>query len=262
MSRCLLLAIVLSACTSVSTPEPEPVVEPAPAPEVPAWKILAPSPLELEGEVAEAGVTGLAELVPKTMPDISSTDKDRAAVQTGIVAAYTVLGGRAVDKPQLLAQVRAMRAGMKTVGAGEGLLKSIDRYIEQIENDTAAREDFLKELDAQVQSSVPEEGWGPGDTTGPLLQAGAWLAGINLVSRKIVEMGDASAADTLLKREEVARFFLEYISGAEGSEKAGATSDAVARALTELAEVAGRETIGTDGAREIADTTGKLLELM
>jgi hypothetical protein len=196
------------------------------------------------------------------LPPISTTDKDRAALQTGMVAAYTVLGGRTIDKAQLLAQMKALRAGLATVGTGEGTLKAVDRFVEQVQNDTAAREDFLKELDAEVQMTVPEEGWGPDDTTGPLLQAGAWLAGIHLVSKRIVEMDDAAAADKLLRRDDVADFFLRYITSDEGAAKAGSTSEAAANALGQLKAIGQRETIGTAGAKEVADITGTLLELL
>lgn len=265
MTRSLLLVMALGACTGTSTPTPEPQPEPAPemapAP-VPTWEILAPSPLELEAEVAKAGVTGLDKLVPATMPAISTTNKDQAALQTGIVAAYTVLAGRTLPKDKLIAQIKAMRAGLATVGTGEGTLKAVDRFVEQIENDTAARDDFLKELDAEVQMTAPEEGWGPDDTTGPLLQAGAWLAGIHLVSKRIVEMNDATAADKLLQRDDVAAFFLKYIQTDEGAAKAGSTSEAVANALGQLKAIGEREAIGVEGAKEVADITGKLLELM
>ena len=259
--------LALLGCGGPAEPEvaPEPAAEAAPAPApATAWKVLAPSPLELAAEVKAAGIEqSLADLVPSTIPEgIASQEKDEVALQTGVVFAHTLLGGETTDKGVFLTQVRAMRSGMATIGSGEGLLRTMDRSIEQIQNDTAARADFLVELDAQVSNSVPEEGWGPEDTTGPLLQAGAWRAGLHIVAKAVVRADDAEAAEKLLRRPEVADFFLQYVEVGEGKEKAGVMSHGVAEGLTLLKEISSRETIGVDGAREAVDVTGKLLKLL
>ena len=172
------LAGALVGCGEVPAPKREPVPQvasPAPPPPpqgVPDWQILAPSPLDLEDEVRKSGVADtLADLVPAELPPTPPLDeRDRVAFRTGVVFAYTLLSGRSAKKPELLRNVRSLREGMAAIGTGAGLLSTMDRAIEQLQNDTASREDFLKELDDQVSSSVPEEGWAPNDTTGPLLQ--------------------------------------------------------------------------------------------
>jgi hypothetical protein len=151
---------------------------------------------------------------------------------------------------------------MAAIGTGQGLLNTIDRAIEQIENDTASREDFLQELDAQVSSSVPEEGWGPEDTTGPLLQAGAWMAGIHTVAKSVQRSGNAEAADRLLRRPDVTEFFLKYISSREGEEKMGPIHHAVHEALKDLDAVAQRQDIGLEGAAEAEKITADLMQLL
>lgn len=269
MRRAGWLVLVLVGCgpteTPAPTPEPAPVV--APEPEVAkasAIKVLAPSPLRLELEVREAGVADtLADLVPADGPkEPFGPDIDRAAMKTGVLFAYTMLGGRTSEKQVFLHQVRLMRGGMATIGAGQGLLSSMDRAIEKIQNDAGSRDDFLVQLDQEVQYSVPEEGWGPNDTSGPLVQAGAWLAGLNLVAQAVVRKDDAAAADKLLRRPEVTGFFLEYVKVGEGREKVDSTAGAVVGALTELDGVAKREKLTVEDAKQIVEITDKLLKLL
>ena len=246
---------------TVAAPAPDGDPAPAAAP-VQSWKILAPSPLDLQAEVKAAGIeTSIVDLVPTTVPEFGGEDKDQIAFRTGVVFAYTLLGGLESDKPLFLSQVKAVRLGMKNIGTGKGLLKTMGKAIEQIENDTGSRQDFLTEIDQQVSSSVPEEGWGPNDKTGPMLQAGAWLAGINVVAQAVVRADDAAAADKLLKRPEVADFFLKYATSSEGDAKAGVMSTPVTESLQKLKEISGRDHIGVDGAAEIVEVTQKLLEL-
>lgn len=259
----ILTALTLAGCDSPPPPAP---AAPPPPPAAPASpevaKILAPSPLKLEAEVREAGVAdALGDLVPVSPAEVTTDDKDRIAVRTGVVLAYAVLGGRETPKGPFVAQLRSARAGMAALGAGQGLLSTIDDSIGHIENDAASREDFLRELDNIVGYAVPEQGWGPSDNTGPLLQAGAWLAGTNVVARAIVRSGKAEAADKLLRRKDVAEYFRGYVRTA-GQEKAGAVAEQLDKTLTMMIEVAEKPTLGLEDATAVADATDALLKLL
>jgi len=257
-------ALTVAGCGSPPpAPKPEPKTD-APTPAAPSpeavSKILAPSPLKLETEVREAGVAeALADLVPSTPAEIDTADKDRVAVRTGVVLAYTVLGGKNTPKADFLVQLRSARNGMAALGAGAGLMSTIDDSITKVENDAASREDFLRELDGIVGYSVPEQGWGPDDRTGPLLQAGAWLAGTNVVARAIVRSGKAEAAEKLLRRKDVVNYFLGYAKGT-GQQKAGPIADQLVTTLNKLAEIADKPTLTLDDAQAVADATDALLK--
>jgi hypothetical protein len=149
---------------------------------------------------------------------------------------------------------------MAGIGAGPELLAEMDQALVHLENDTASRADFLDELDARVAAAVPAGGWGPGDTTGPLLQAGAWLACTNLVARAVVAEQDGEAARALLRRPEVARYFLGYVRSEEGAQKAGITSARVAETLLALERAT--EDPDLDDARTVAAATDELLGLL
>lgn len=257
----------LIACGSPPAPEAPPATPAAPEVAPPAApadvnKVLAPSPLKLEEEVRAAGVAdALADLVPTSPAEVTTDDKDRIAVRTGVVLAYAVLGGKTTPKADFVAQLKSARAGMAGLGAGAGLLSTIDDSIKHVENDAASREDFLRELDQIVGYSVPEQGWGPDDRTGPLLQAGAWLAGTNVVARAIVRSGKAEAADKLLRHKDVADYFLGYVK-AGGQEKAGPVADQLAATLTRMSEIAAKPTLTVEDAASVADATDALLKLL
>ncbi len=260
----LWIPLALGACDAPPAPPAEPAAPVVPAAPAPAEvsRILAPSPLKMEAAVREAGVAeALTDLVPTSPAEVGTEDKDRLAVRTGVVLAYAVLGGRNTPKADFVAQLKSARAGMAGLGAGAGLLSTIDDSIRHVENDAASREDFLRELDDIVGYAVPEQGWGPDDRTGPLLQAGAWLAGTNVVARAIVRSGKAEAADKLLRRKDVADYFLRYIR-TEGQGKAGPVADQLEKTLTQMAAVAEKPTLGVEDAQAVADATDALLKLL
>jgi hypothetical protein len=243
-------------------PQPEPVeaaaAEPAP---VNVNRVLSPSPLDIEADLREAGILEHVQgSVPADVPSVSGmSDQDLVAFQTGVLFANALLGGRTSEKDVFVAQIKGVREGMEVIGTGKGLLATMDNAIDQVVNDTASREDFLEELDAQVGMMVPEEGFGPSDTTGPMLQAGAWLAGINVVATAVVKSGNAEKADKLLRREDVATYFLGYLGTEEGKEKAGPMGEKVRDVLAKLGEISRRDTIGLEGAEEAKQLTHSLL---
>ncbi len=272
LTTILPLLALLSGC-SPDNPAPasgkatEPTTTPPPGPAAPLTdaqvsKVLAPSPLGLQREVKEAGVAGsLASLVPQMPAAPPAADKDRVALRTGVVLAYTILGGPGVHKETFLAQLREVRAGMVALGTGAGLLQTIDNCITQVENDTASRGDFLQALDDVAGYAVPEEGWGPNDKTGPLLQAGAWLAGTQLVAKAVVASGRADAADKLLRRPEVPAYFLGYLKG-EGATKAEGVGASLRATLTELDTLVRKPNLSLEDASAVVTATDGLLTLL
>jgi hypothetical protein len=269
--RHLPVLFLVGACWSTAS-QPEPAEPPAPAapvaatpaPEVQAWEVLSPSPLQIEHSVRDAGLgDSLADLVPTTLPAMpAQDDKDAVAFRTGVVFTYVLLSGRTADKPVFLAGLRSLRDGMATIGTGQGWLSEMDDAIVQVENDTASRDDFLDELNAMVESSVPEEGWGPTDKTGPLLQAGAWLTGMNLMAQAVVKAGDTAAADKLLRRPDIAEFYLRYIRTEEGASKASMGPAKIAESLEELRGLSSKESLSIDDAKRMVEVTDRLIAML
>lgn len=277
MRRLALLSLLtLAACFGETEPPAEapeaqaqaPATEPqaeAPSNTVDAKaeaRALSPSPLSLDRAVRTAGLeTALASLVPDRSFTMTEGSTDLAAVRTGVVLADAILGGEAAEKDLFLRRLKESRAGMVRLGMkdGQGVLNEVDGFIAAVENDTASRADFIESLDALIAMKVPEESWAPGDTTGPLLQAGAWLAGTNLVARAVVADKNAGAAGTLLHEEGVADYFIQYVRK-EGSDKApDAIVAELTRTLEELKGVASKPTLGVEDAQAVVNATERLL---
>lgn len=272
LASLLLLTLACSEPATDLEPAPPPPPPPAAAQHPPApaptegvvAKVLAPSPLEMESRLKQAGIVeDLAGLVPASRFSSAPGSVDVVAIRTGVRTADAVLVGRTEDKAAFLARLREIREGMASIGAGEGLLSSFDDVVRNVENDAASREDFVAELDAVTGSMVPEEGWGPQDTTGPLVQAGAWLAGTDLVAQAIVKAGSDAAADQLLRQPEVAGYFLAYAQG-PGAEKVPApVREVLVATLTQLQQTALREgPLTVADAQAVHDAASKLFNFL
>lgn len=229
-----------------------------------SWKVLSASPLQLELKVREAGLAAaLSQVLPSSLPPMPPTDeKDAVAFRTGVVFTIVLLSGRESDKDTFLSGVRSLRDGLAALGTGQGWMSQIDEAITFIENDAASREDMLKELDALIENSVPEEGWGPGDKTGPMVQAGAWLMGFHLTASAIVRADRADAADALLKRPDVAAFFLKYLETEDGASKASFLRRKIVEGLTELRALADKDGLTLDDVKRVEVVSGDLIKLV
>ena len=108
---------------------------------------------------------------------------------------------------------------MTQMKVGAGLLSTVKEMKISFDNNELSSKDLLEELDNIAALSVPEEGFSANDETGPLLQAGAWVAGVQLVSEAIKLENKLETADKLLRLKHVADYFLKYAEG-DGSNKA------------------------------------------
>ncbi len=262
----LLPVFALLACETAepqSAPDVAPATETAPASTPDATRALVPSPLEIEAAVIKAGISGgLASEVSDRVPSTSGDDPNATAVRAGVALSDAIFAGKDAPPEQLLARLRAIRQGMTTIGAGDGLLSQIDDQIAAIEAGSAGKQEFIQSLDDISSMMVPEEGWGPNDKTGPLLQAGAWLEGSHLIAKAVLKAQDHGAANALLHEKEVVDYFLSYVRS-QGSEQTSAgvvsTLEAV---LATLSEIAGKENITLEDVRVIEAQTGQVLSLL
>jgi hypothetical protein len=266
------LALVLLACSG-EAPAPPPA---APPPPPPAEKIdpaaataaaesraLAPSPEETRKVTQRAGIsTDLATLVPERALDLDATNKDVLAVRTGVYLSDTVLTVREAKKEDLVLRLETVKKGLEGMGAGAGLLATLSSLTDRLRNDAITRDELLTELDGLVGMAVPGEGVGPDDRTGPLLQAGAWVATTNLVAKAVLHSGKLDAADTLLRQKAVVDWFRGYLKG-EGAGKAEAELLAKLDAtLAALGDIAAKEHLTEDDVKTVEAKTGEILSLM
>ena len=265
--------LLLLACSTESQVEPTPSVNtPAPssappklnvAEEDPRTTALTPSPLETRLAAERAGLTtSLPSLIPDRNFNFRNEDVNHIAMRTGILLADTVLTISELPKEQLLQNLKNIEEGLSKMKAGKGLLSMLSDIRVQVTNDSLTRKELLSEMEDIVSMSVPEQGFGKEDKTGPLLQAGAWLSSINLVSKAIVEEKNPSAASKLLRHGKVADYFLLYAE-TKGRDKAPeAIIKKLQNALQALKSISEKETIILDDVQTIISETDALLSMI
>ncbi len=265
-------ALLLPACGG-STPEDPAPAAPVPAPEAlveqdmkaaDPQESLTPSPNEVIRAMRAIGMdVKIAELIPERNLDIRSDNKHIAAVWTGIVAADAIFTGEDASSEAFLGRLKSVEKGMAAIGAGAGVQSAIADTITRVENGTASRAEFLREFEELLAMKVPGEGWGPEDPTGILVQAGTWLAGVNLVSKAIVQSERTGAAQTLLRHGDVVDHFLEYVrtEGLESIPREGLKP--LNDALVQIGEITRKtELLTLDDARAVEQKSSEIMGLL
>ncbi len=226
---------------------------------------LVPSPLETQAAMLGAGIdTQLAGLVPSDRGfNLAEADTDRVAVRTGVVMADLLLTARTSPDAQLIAQLGAIRVGMESLSAGKDFLATIDDLSQRVQAGALDRDALLKELEELSQVAIPELEFNGVARVVPLIQAGSWTAGANLVGRATLEKNTPAAADPILKQPAVVSYFTAYArenaEGAVPSEVATALQIMLAK-LREVSEKS--EPLNADDVQIVVDATTVVLSLL
>ncbi|MEN0063092.1 MAG: hypothetical protein AAGA48_13135 [Myxococcota bacterium] len=277
MRFALVLAVFGTACSSgTETAAPEaPAVEEAEkkgpevapvAPVTPDSTGLVPSILETQAALKTSGVdTELATLTKNRAYDLTADAPDRAAVRTGVVLADMLLTVENSEKDRLLAQLGTLRKGMQQLNGGNDIDATLAEYEEQIKTDAISREKLLADFDRISGAVIPELTFNGNERVVPLITAGSWLEGTNLVAQAIKDVpaekrGDA---DKLLKAPPVVDYFSQYVAD-EGADKAPepvvAQLKTTLGTLSELAKKA--EPLTDEELEQVAKATGDVLSLL
>ncbi len=273
----LMAALVMVACSG-SEPEAPPANAPAAdktptaAPAMPDLSelraqaeniALVPSPAEMQKALSSAGIEAqLSEMVADRDLKMDVPNKDQVAVRTGVVLADMLLTVRKADKDKLIAQFGQIKTGMAELGAGGDIAATIDDIVGRVQNDAVSRDELVKELDELSGAIIPEVEYEAGDWAVPLIQAGSWLEGSNLVAGALRTAGNYDNATDLLKQPAVVEYFLKYVK-TEGSDKA--PSQVVGQlesTLNTLKDICAKPTIGEDDVLTIQSATTSVLDLL
>lgn len=224
---------------------------------------LVPSPAEMQKALDKAGIAqGLDKLVPERKLKMDIENKDVIAVRTGVVLADALLTVKDSPKDKLTERLQVVKAGLIALGAGDDLPKTIDDLVGRISNDAISRDDLVKELDELHGAVIPEISYEAGERCVPLIQAGSWLEGSNLVAGAIVAADNATAGTQLLRQPQVADYFLKYVE-VEGEGKA---PDEVLKqlqsTLLKLKEIAQQPELSVDNVKEVKAQTDAVLALL
>lgn len=232
----LSLTLLLTACTSAeppAAPEPESAKSTATAvaPALPSKLLtimestdeaLVPSPTETQSALQAAGIDAeLAKLIENRDLDVTNQNLDNAAVRTGVIIADLLLSVKTADKASLIARLEKINTGLSQLQGGKDIDVTINDLQQRIEADAVSPLELIKELEELSNTLIPELTFEGQKEIIPLIQAGSWLEGANLVAKAIRATGNPSAADTMLKQPAVVSYFIRYVN-TQGKEKAPA----------------------------------------
>jgi hypothetical protein len=269
-----MLATLLVACTGAE-PTVEPVPETPEHPETPAITTddlgkaveqvtLVPSPVETQKALERAGIEAqLSALIKDHDLDVRNENPDNAAVRTGVVIADMLLTVKSSSKEELLAQLASVQTGMEQLDGGADILRTIDDIEDRVRGDAVTRDELLKELDELAGAVIPELEFNGQERIVPLIQAGSWLEGANLLAKAVKAAGKPEAADGLLKQPTVVAYFLTYVK-TEGQARAPeAVTEKLESSLTTLKGIAEKEaSLTAEDIDVVIATTDDVLALL
>jgi uncharacterized coiled-coil protein SlyX len=224
---------------------------------------LVPSPAEMQRALQKNGIQeGLSAMVPDRKLKMDVQNKDVVAVRTGVVLADALLTVKDAPAEKLVERMNAVKAGMASLGAGADIGATIDEINTSITSNSSTRDDLVKTLDELHGAIIPEIKYEAGERCVPLLQAGSWLAGSNLVAAAIIKANNTTAGTELLRQPQVADYFLKYVA-VEGEGKA---PDEVLKqldtTLKKLKEIAAKPSLALEDVTEVKTQTDAVLALL
>ena len=271
---------VLIACSGDTTPEtkdeaPAEVKEDAAPKQMKKFNIeelqaaakevaLVPSPAEMQKSLKNAGLTSdLAALVAADRNiSMEVENKDNLAVRTGVILADLVLTVKTSTKESKLASLEKLKAGFKALGAGDDIQATINDLSTQITNDAIQEDDLLKEMDELSGVMVSELEYEAGDWVVPLIQAGSWLEGANLVSAAIIKESKFDVAGQLLKQPRVVEYFLKYVEREGGNKAPDQVVDKLKQVLNSLKTIAEKPQMNAEDVQQINASTSEVLSML
>jgi hypothetical protein len=279
----LLLVAALAGCSgdSATPPAPEagqqgnlPPMDNTPAAPPPTLAVtelqaqaeniaLVPSPAEMQRALDKAGIAGeLSKLVPARDYKMDVENKDIIAVRTGVLLADALLTVKDAEKDVLVARLEKVKVGMTALGAGADIGATIDELVNAVKNDVKSRDELLKDLDDLHGAVIPEIKYEAGERVVPLVQAGSWLEGSNLVAGAILTANKPDAGNSLLRQPQVAGYFLKYVQ-VEGADKAPAeVLKQLETTLKKLQEIASKPAMSLEDVTEVKSQTDAILGLL
>jgi hypothetical protein len=200
--------------------------------------------------------------VPERKLKMDVANKDVIAVRTGVVLADALLTVKDAPKEKLVERMNAVKAGLVALGAGGDIGATIDDLVARINNDGVSRDDLVKELDELHGAIIPEISYEAGEKVVPLIQAGSWLEGSNLVSNAIVTANKPEAGTQLLRQPQVADYFLKYVAVEGGGKAPDEVINQLNATLTKLKEISSKPELTIDDVKEVKSQTDTVLGLL
>lgn len=226
---------------------------------------LVPSPVEMQEKLAKSGLQSELGSLVTTSNDIAVViegDKDQTAIRTGVVMADLVLTVKKSDKETILLRLGKLKKGLTALGAGGDIQDTIQDFEDRVQKAEIKKSELLSEFDELSAVLVPELEYEAGDWVVPLIQAGTWLEGANLVSKVMIKEGKYDGADQFFRQKEIVEYFISYVNR-EGKER---TTEGIATTLVDsleqLKQIAGKPKLTEADVKEIEKVTSSVLALL
>ena len=225
---------------------------------------LVPSPVETQRALKAAGIeTTLASLLKPHPFNLKSKELDFVAVRTGVILADLLLTLKSAEKNALINQMNLVQIGMNQLGAGEDIDRTMQDILDRTRADSVSRDDLIQEFDELAGAVIPELDFNGVSRITPLIQAGSWLEGANLVAQAAKGTENPDAVNALLKQPAVVDYFLEYTQ-TEGQDKApAAVTETLQSSLNTLKALADKtEPLTAEDLDSVISVTNDVLSLL
>lgn len=225
---------------------------------------LVPSPIEMEEKLKAAGLQqDLGSLIPTSKDfEVIVEDNDQTAIRTGIVMADLVLTLKTSESDVILKRLNKMKAGLKKLGAGDDIYAVIEDFESRVQDNSIQRSELLEEFDELSQVMVSELEYEAGEWVVPLIQAGTWLEGANLVAKVMHKENKYTAADEFFRQKQIVDYFISYVDR-DGKERA--PDQIVVKLLStlnDLKTIADKPKISAADVQKIESLTDTVLSLL
>jgi hypothetical protein len=225
---------------------------------------LVPSPVEMQEKLSKAGLqTELSTLVAtENKIKVVVEDNDQTAIRTGVVLADLVLTIKVSSKEQILDRLAKLKAGFEKLGAGSDIKVTIEEFEANVNKGETGRAELLEEFDLYSQVMVTELEYEAGDWVVPLIQAGTWLEGANLVSKIMVKEGKYDSADKFFRQKEIVEYFISYVDRKGKDKVPDGVVKTLSETLTALKTISAKPKIEEADVKEIESLTSTVLSLL
>lgn len=226
--------------------------------------LLVPSPAEMQRTIKNAKLTTeLNDLVDSSKTiKVNVDDLDEVAVRTGVIIAQMILTVEKSTDEKILAQFADLKEGFGLLKAGNDISYTIDELVSKIKTKSLTRDDLVIELDLLSGAMVSELEYETGGWVVPLIQAGSWLNGSNLVASAIINESKYDIADSVLRQPNVVKYFKRYVKR-EGRAKApDAVVQKLITTLDTLHDITKKPTLSEADVQTIKTITNDVLDLL
>lgn len=226
---------------------------------------LVPSPVEMQEKLAKLGLQSELGSMVTTSSDIAvvvPNDNDQTAIRIGVVMADLVLTVKKSDKETILGRLGKLKKGLNQLGAGGDISSTIEDFEARVQKAEIKKSELLTEFDEMAGVMVPELEYEAGDWVVPLIQAGTWLEGANLVSKLMIKEGKYDGADEFFRQKEVVEYFISYVNREGKDRTTEGIADKLVDTLKRLKDIASQPKLTEADVKEIEKLTSSVLALL